>query len=166
MSSATEPVLFEAVTTPVRGQPRPSVRLLAILLGLPAAFTAGMFLWLGAWPILGFCGLEVGLVVGLYALHQRRTARSMEMVVLTGSRLAVRHSDGSGAWREEALEPYWARLQFRERPGRVSELRLVQRERSIEIGRFLGEEEKRALAEALDGALRLYRQPRFDNPKL
>jgi uncharacterized membrane protein len=40
------------------------------------------------------------------------------------------------------------------------------RGRSVEIGRFLAPAEKRDLADALDAALRSYRNPVFDNDVL
>ena len=64
------------------------------------------------------------------------------------------------------LDPYWTRLRLEERPGRVSLLLLRQRQRDVEIGKLLGEEQKRDLAAALEAALRRYREPVFDNPQL
>jgi hypothetical protein len=42
----------------------------------------------------------------------------------------------------------------------------VARDFSEEVGRCLGEAEKRDLAAALDAALHRWRNPRFDNPQL
>ena len=50
--------------------------------------------------------------------------------------------------------------------GRVPRLLLVSRNVREEIGAVLGEQQKRELAEALDGALHRARNPRFDNPQL
>ena len=68
--------------------------------------------------------------------------------------------------RPDPLDPYWARLRLEERHGRVSLLLLRQRQRDVEIGKLLGEEQKRDLATALEAALRRYREPVFDNPQL
>lgn len=125
-----------------------------------------LFLVLGAWPVLGFCGLEVALVLGLFAAQRRWSRRAMEVLLLTPDRLVVRRTGSRGRPEELSLDPYWARLTLRERPGRVSALVLRQRGRDLEIGRLLGEDQKRDLAAALEEALRRHREPRFDNPQL
>ncbi|MBL6076503.1 DUF2244 domain-containing protein [Belnapia sp. T18] len=142
------------------------MRVLSIaLLGLSAA-TGGLFLALGAWPILGFTGIEALLVLGLMTMHRRWSARAMEVLVLTGEQLTIHRTDGRGRQQEIAIDPYWARLRLEERPGRVSLLVLRQRGSEVEIGRLLGDEQKRSLAGALDQALRRLREPVFDNPQL
>jgi uncharacterized membrane protein len=162
-----EPVLFEAVITPARSLNHASVRMVALLLALPAVATAAMFAWLGAWPVIGFMGAELGLVLGLLARHHRHGGRQIEIVQLAAGRLTVMRLDGRGRREEAALDPYWSRVSLRERAGTACELRLTApRGPSIEIGRCLGDAERRELAAALAAALRRYREPRFDNPQL
>jgi uncharacterized membrane protein len=82
-------------------------------------------------------------------------------VLLTEGRLQVRRREGRR--REEAsFDPFWARLSWEEE----RRLFLGHRSRRIEIGRFLGPDEKRDLERALDAALRSYRTPVFDNAQL
>ena len=166
MPAQPEPVLFEAICTPSRSLGPRGMRLVAAALLGGSAVTGGLFLALGAWPVLGFTGLEAVLVLGLMGLHRRWSRRSMEMLVLTGDRLTIRRTDGRGRREEVSIDPYWARLRLEERPGRVSLLVLRQRGRAIEIGRLLGDEQKRDLAGALGDALRRWREPVFDNPQL
>jgi uncharacterized membrane protein len=166
MSAHPDPILFEAICTPARSLGRRGALVVAGAV-LSASLAVGVVCsLLGAWPVLGFTGLEAALVLGLMALHRRWAARSMEVLVLTGGSLTISRTDARGRRESLALDPYWARLRLEERPGRVSLLVLRQRQRSIEIGKLLGEEQKRNLAEALDAALRRYREPVFDNPQL
>jgi uncharacterized membrane protein len=164
--SGPVPILFEAVSTPRLSMGRSGLTLLAVLLGSASALLGLTLALFGAWPVLGFMGAEVALVLTLMALHLRWSRRALEVVVLTEAALTVRRTDGRGRQEEAVLQPYWARLQLLEHHGRVSELVLWQRGRRVEIGRFLAEEEKRDLAEALSDALRRYREPVFDNPQL
>jgi uncharacterized membrane protein len=160
------PILFEAVTTPPPGLSPLALRVLCIgLLGLSALIGLA-FASVGAWPVLGFTGLEAALVLGLLALHRRSSRRSMEILRVTGGMLTVCRTDWRGRREEVSLDPYWARVSLEERPGRVSALVLRQRGSAIEIGVLLGEEQKRDLAAALEAALRRYREPVFDNPQL
>ncbi len=166
MSGLSEPVLFEAVTRPPAGLSARGLRWLCGIAAGVAAVPAIGFALLGAWPILGFMGVEVVVVLGLLLLHRRWNAGKLETVLLAGGRLLVTRQDGRGGEERAELEPYWARVSLEEPPDGAPRLVASARGRSVEIGRFLAPEEKRALAEALEDALRRYRAPRFDNPQL
>ncbi len=162
----TDPILFEAVCSPPRSLgPRGTLLVAGLVLAASGAIGT-LFMVLGAWPVLGFCGLEAGLVLGLFAAYRRWSRRAMELLLLTPDRLVIRRTGRRGQPEEWSLDPYWARLSLLERPGRVSALLLRQRGRDLEIGRLLGEEQKRDLAAALEEALLRHRNPVFDNPQL
>jgi uncharacterized membrane protein len=57
--------------------------------------------------------------------------------------------------RREAFEcnPYWARISLREQPDGRTDLRIVSEGREQALGRFLTDDERRDLADALKGAL-------------
>jgi uncharacterized membrane protein len=166
MSSRTGPVLFEAICTPSRSLGRRGMVALSVALLGGAAATGGLFLALGAWPIIGFAGIEAALVLGLVGLHRRWSRRSMEVLLLTEGSLTIRRTDRRGRQQEFSLNPYWIRLRLEERPGRVSLLLLEQRGQAIEVGGLLGDSQKRELAAALGAALRRWREPVFNNPQL
>lgn len=161
-----ESILFEAICTPSRSLGPRGMRILCAALLTAAAATGGLFVALGAWPILGFTGLEAAIVLGMLMVHRRGSERAMEVLILTGNRLTIHRTDTKGRREEVSLDPYWARLRLEERPGRVSLLVLCQRDRQVEIGKLLGDEQKRDLAGALETALRQWRDPVFDNPQL
>lgn len=161
-----EPILFEAVSTPPRSLSARGMRLLCAGSALGAAVPGGLFLLLGAWPVLGFLGVEVALVLGLVALHRRWAARAREVVQLTERHLRVTVANGRGGWREAVLQPYWTRVALEEVAGGAARLSLVQRGRRVELGCFLSDREKRDLGEALAAALHRQRHPVFDNPQL
>jgi uncharacterized membrane protein len=166
MSGGAETLLFEAISRPPAGLSARGVRWLAGLMIAVAAVPATIFTLLGAWPVLGFMGGEVVLVLFLVALYRRRSRLAVETVQLMEGRLLVRRADGSGGQESVELEPYWTRLEVEERHGAVPVLRAHARGRSVELGRFLSGEERLSLAAALGEALRGYRNPRFDNPQL
>jgi uncharacterized membrane protein len=166
MSATAEPILFEAVSTPSQSLSARGMRLLCLFSAAGAAVPGGLFLVLGAWPVLGFLGVEVALVLGLVALHRRWAARAWETVQLTGQQLRVVTANGRGGMREAVLQPYWTKVMLEEQPGGTARLALVQRHRRVEVGGFLSDAEKRDLGEALAAALTRYRCPEFDNPQL
>jgi uncharacterized membrane protein len=161
-----EPVLFQAVCTAHQSLDDKGLRVVAILLLTGSAAIATVFLVMGAWPILGFTGLEVLLVLGLLAHHRRGARRAVEVLALVDDRLVVRRTDRRGRREEVSLDPYWARVSLEERLGTVSRLVVSERRRGIEIGGLLGEAERHELAAMLQDALRRYREPVFDNRQL
>ncbi|SHI31974.1 Uncharacterized membrane protein [Roseomonas rosea] len=165
MSTAPDTPLFEALTTPHQSGSQAGLRIIAGLVTAGSAGLTALFWSLGAWPVAGFMGGEVVLVIGLLRAHRRWSARIAERITLAGGRVHVARTDRRGRRESIDLDAYWARIALTPRPGRVSELRLAARGRSVEIGRFLAEEEKADLAEALGEALRRYRNPIFDNPQ-
>ena len=166
MSGAGETILFEAVTKPPASLSARGLRWLCALGALAAAVPAVIFALMGAWPVLGFLGLEVAVVLGLVAAHRRWSRAAVESVRLTEGRLLIRRTDGRGRQESADLEAYWTQVTLEERAGVAPVVTASARGQRAEIGRFLAEADKRALADALQAALRRYRDPRFDNAQL
>ena len=162
----SDPILFEAIATPPRSRSRAGMVWLCALSIPAAAVPAVLFALLDAWPVLGFMGVEVAMVLCLVALHRRWTASAVETLSLSAGLLRIVCADGRGGRAVVEFDPYWTRLAVEERAGVAPTLRLVCRGRGLEIGRFLAESEKRDLARALEEALRRYRNPIFENPQL
>lgn len=159
-------VRFEAVTSPRQSWDARGFRLVMTLLLLGSSVTTVAFWIMGAWPVAGFMGVEIIAVIALMLAHRRWSGRARERITLRDDSLRVEREDGRGRRETAALDVYWARVALLARPGRISELRLSSRGRSVEVGRFLPEVEKLQLAEALTRALRDIRAPVFDNPQL
>ena len=157
--------LFHAVIVPHRSLSAAGLRRLLICICVMCGTSATVFVWMGAWPVGGFTGLELLLAAGLFRLNAL-AVRGSELVMLTPAGLRVVRTDPRGQRRELNLAPAWLNLALEERPGRVPALMLTARDIRVEIGRVLGEAEKRDLAEALGQALHQLRNPRFDNPQL
>jgi uncharacterized membrane protein len=165
MVEDAEPVMFEAEFPPYRSlSPRGVTIAICLLSGLSLAVTT-MFWILGAWPVAGFAGVEVGLA--LIALRwNARGAKALETLVLTRRSLRIDRATPSGQRRSTTLPAAWLGSRLEEAPGRVPRLFLISRRRQIEVAQSLGETEKRDLAEALGEALYRLRHPTFDNPQL
>jgi uncharacterized membrane protein len=158
-------LLFEAVIVPHRSlSPRQLKVLLCLLIGM-SCFAMTILWLLGAWPVIGFSGAEIILVIALVRMHATG-ARAGELVMLTERELLVVRTDAKGRRRESVLDPAWLNVLLEERRGRVPALWLLARERRTELGASLGEQEKRVLARSLTAALDRLRNPHFDNPQL
>ncbi len=159
-------VLFEAMIVPHRSLSRRGLRLVMGGIGVICAANLIVFGYLRAWPVCGFAGGELVLAAALLRLNALG-ARASELLLLTPEALRVVRTDAKGVRREErVLKPAWLAVHIEERPGRVPALWVGSHGVREELGRFLGEAEKRDLARALAEALHRWRNPVFDNPQL
>ncbi|MEE9587823.1 MAG: DUF2244 domain-containing protein [Hyphomicrobiaceae bacterium] len=147
---------FAAILTPYRSLGPRGFLVLMGLIGL-VSFIAGLaFYSIGAWPVMGFFGLDALLVYGAFKLNYR-DARKFEVVDLKGDCLTVRRVSPSGREQSWEFHPYWARVEAAELAHGRRELRLVSHGRELVFGRFLSDDEKLDFAEALNSALLDYR---------
>jgi uncharacterized membrane protein len=159
----TGPVLFEARLTPHRSLP-PAAFTVLMAAVIAVAFAAGaVSVAFGAWPVTGFCGVELFLFWWLFRLNYRSAAGVSEWIRLTPGRLEVvrRERDReTGRW---VLQPYWLNvaLEGSESEGSGAVL-LRSHGRVLALGRFLPPQERVRLKEALAAALARARASRFD----
>jgi uncharacterized membrane protein len=145
--------VFDAVLTPHRSLGRRGFVLLLGAVGAGSTLLSLPFYLMGAWPVVGFFGLDIALLYLFFRLNYRDGQRR-EHVVLTPLDLLVARVDPRGAVNEWRFNPAWVRLE-RETHAEfgVMRLALVQRPQEIEIASFLGAAEKQDFADALCRAL-------------
>ena len=118
------------------------------------SFIAGMvFFLLGAWPVVGFLGLDVLLVYWAFRVNYRAAA-AFEEVTVTPSELRVRRVSHRGKVAEWTLNPLWTQLarDTHEEFG-LQHLFLVSRGRKLPVAGFLSPPERESFAAALSAAL-------------
>jgi uncharacterized membrane protein len=159
-----EPELFAALLTPHRSLSRTGF---LVLMGFVTvvSFAAGLAFWLmGAWPVLGFFGLDVLAVYWAFRINFRH-ARASEEISVTASELRVRRISHRGQVAEWVLNPLWVRLdQKTHAEFGIERLYLVSRGRRVSIASFLGPDEKASFAKALTAALEAARRGPTYNP--
>ncbi len=150
--SLNESALFEATLQPHASLPRAGFALLmALLCGV--SFAAGIaFVTIGAWPVLGFFGLDVALLYLAFRINYRR-ARRYETVRLTPARLTIERVSPRGRIERFEFQPYWLRVLMDDPPRSDSRLILRSHGRSLAIGAFLTPAERLEVARALTAAL-------------
>lgn len=110
---------------------------------------AGTFFVLGMWPILPFAGLEMAFLASvLYWCHRRGKRR--EVVTISGDTVAI----SRGFTRLERVcffKRAWAQVRIESSPFRGHPRRLLigSHGRHVEVGSYLSESEKTALANSL-----------------
>ena len=157
MSRDSAPV-FHAILEPHRSlSPRGFVILMAAIVAV--AFAAGLaFALMGAWPVLGFFGLDVLLIYVAFKASYR-SGRMHESLRLTESALVVERVGPGRRRRSWRFQPYWLRVEMDDPPRHESQLVLASHGRRLRIGAFLAPEERLELARALDAALARLRGP-------
>ena len=120
-----------------------------LVIGLPMYF-------LGAWPVMGFMGLDVFL---LWYMFKRSylDARRSETLLLTDRELIVDRKSPDSEREEHRLDAYWLKVELGER------LVLSSRGQRVVIGRFLSPDERDHVADQLKAALAAMRSPTYDH---
>lgn len=152
-SPAAEPTLFSALLTPHRSLSGIGfLVLMGVIAGL--GFVGGVvFFIVGAWPVIGFLGLDVALVYWAFRANYLAAA-AYEEVTVTPSELRVKKVSHRGEVAEWLLNPVWVRLdrETHEEYG-LMRLFLVSRGRRLAVAGFLGPKEKESFAKALSAAI-------------
>ena len=158
------PKLFSARLTPHRSLNRTGFLVLRGFLSVVSFATGIAFLLMGAWPVLGFLGLDVLVVYWAFRVNFRRAAATEEITV-TSLELRVRRVSHRGHVVEWVLNPLWVQLdqQVHAEFG-IERLYLVSRGRRVSIGNFLGADEKASFAKALMAALQTAKRGITYNP--
>ena len=118
----------------------------------------GLPMWaLGAWPVMGFMGLDVWL---LWFLFKRSylDARRSETLLLTDAELVIDRVSPNGDREQLRLDAYWLRVEWDEKDERLV---LTSRGNRAVIGRFLAPSERRNVRDQLKAALAGMRAPRY-----
>lgn len=100
----------------------------------------------GLWPVLPFAGLEIGLL--WWAVRaSMRAGRARELIVVSDDSVTVEHRGGAHASRT-VFARHWATVKLRDplAAQHPSRLTIESHGRACEVGRFLTEDERRALA--------------------
>jgi uncharacterized membrane protein len=150
------PVLYQSELSPHRSLPPCGfAAVMAVLAGASLIMSIGC-ICLGAWPVTGFFGLDVGLVYLAFRLSYR-SANLREILRLTQADMIVERIGVHGERRRWRFEPAWLRLVFEEPDPDTNRLMLVSHGKSLALGAFLAPEQRRNLYRELSDALARWR---------
>jgi uncharacterized membrane protein len=167
--SETEPdpadaELFSALLTPHRSLNRTGFLVLMSVVCV-VSFVGGIAsVLMGAWPILGFFGLDALAIYWAFKVNFRR-ARAYEEISITVAELKLRRVSHRGHAMEWSFNPRWVRLdQVAHQEFGIENLYLVSGGRSVGIASFLSPDEKASFAKALLAALQAAKRGPMLNP--
>ncbi|MBV9199499.1 MAG: DUF2244 domain-containing protein [Alphaproteobacteria bacterium] len=147
---------FERVLLPHRSLGLRNFRLLMGILGLISLAAGAGFVAVGAWPVFGFFGLDVGLIYLAFRVSYR-SARQSETIRLADDAFTVERISVRGERRNWRFQPFWLRVILEERPDESNRLLVASHGRSLVIGEFVPPATRRELAATIRDALRRWR---------
>ena len=152
----TEKPIFRINLHPPRSLSRRAARNIVIVLACVTSLIGLVFWAVGAWPVIGFLGVDV-ILLSLAFYFSFRSARAEERIELRRGNLRVTRISARGARQEFDFQPYWLQVVLERGEDDQCELYLRSHGKRFEIGGFLGAEAKTDLAEKLEKFLRQVR---------
>lgn len=155
-AAPSKPFFFERVLLPYRSLPPRGFNILMLVLAAISIAAGTLFVSLGAWPVCGFFGLDVGLVYLAFRLSYR-SARQRETLRLGDEELTVERIGIRGDRRLWRFQPFWVRVIFEEHPDESNRLSLASHGQTLAVGTFLPPPVRREVAATLHDALARWR---------
>ena len=148
-----EAPIFRALLEPYRSLGRRGFTVLMLVLGAVSLVTGIAFVINGAWPVVGFFGLDV-LLVWVAFRASYKAARMREEVTVSRLDLTIRKVSPAGVVRESHFNPFWARLQVaRHEEIGITRMAVAGEGRVTEVGGFLTPDDRESFATAFGRAL-------------
>jgi len=162
LQQPAETRIFATRLNPYRSMTPKAANWLIVVFGCVTAAVSLPFYFIGAWPVIGFLGLDIVVLFVAFKVSFR-SARAYETVLVTPLELEFVKVSSGGARQVWRFNPVWVRLEEQAHDEFGTErVALVSRGQSVEVGGFLGPQQKAALARDLAAALvKARRGPRF-----
>ena len=146
--------VFDAVLYPHRSLNQSQFKLLMLIVVSASAFIGFYFTLKGAWPVLGFFGLEILAVYWMFT-RNFKDAENHETVRLYKDKLVIEdiYRKQTKQWE---FNPNWVQISVKEpEAGRNNGcLNITSHGKGVSIGEFLSEEERLEFKDRLLDALR------------
>ncbi len=117
------------------------------------SFVAGIVFWsLGAWPVVGFLGLDA-LLVYIAFRASYAAGRTYERIRLSPDSFVIERVSAAGRRESVSLQPYWLRVELADEPAPENHLRVWSHGRAYTLGAFLPPKERAEVAGILRAGL-------------
>ena len=147
-AQSSDGVLFQTELRPNRSSTPGAIRKLALVLCVALVPTGLVFVYVGAWPVFGFLGLEIVALVALLNYHHKRSY-VIERIAITIDDLRVERINPWGRRSEWSFKRHWLQVNLDEDSERDCALELRSHGRVLAIGAFLTPDERREVARCL-----------------
>lgn len=152
-SAPTAPLRLDLELRPHRSLPPRGFALVMAAVAVACAGTGIGFTLAGAWPVVGFLGLDVLAIWIAFRISYRR-ARAVERLWLDGDTLTLERVRPRHPPQRWSFPAHWVQVRIDDPPRPDSPLVIASHGRSVEIGSFLSPAERARVARRLRAALR------------
>ncbi len=153
-------IYLDAVLEPPRSLTPRGFNRVMLVLGAMSVLSSLLFLSIGAWPVMGFMGLEI-LLLWLVFRYSFRAQRARTYVRVTADAVDVRKVDGWGRERRARLAAHFARVEFDRRAEGPYALRVASSACAYVVGELLTPRERETFARRLSQAISDARRERY-----
>jgi uncharacterized membrane protein len=154
-------VYMDAVLRPNRSLSVNGFRVVMLSMAAMSFFAGLGFLSLGAWPVVGFFGLDVALIYFAFKFNFKAGARERETVRVTASQVAISRTCYRGRVGWWHVSPAFARVHVQELNEYEAAVQLTAGGTSVPLATCLSSPERLVFADALKEALDLARNERY-----
>ena len=151
-------VLFSAVLEPHRSADNRTIRNVGLFMAAIFVPVGVGLVVAGAWPVIGFMGLEVVALVALLRWHHNK-GFAVETIALTRDRLRIERRDPWGRRRAWSFPPHWLQVNIDHSGNVENRLELRSHGNAVVIGTYMTPDERLTLAAALRDKLRALTGP-------
>lgn len=149
-----DPNSWSITLTPHRSLKRQGFLTVMILVAVLNLVAGSIFFAIGAWPVMGFLGLDVLLIWWAFRRNFADSERA-ERIFAEGESITLQRLSRDGARQDIQFNRRWLKVELEEDSERelIGRLFLRSHGRSHEIASFLGADERLSLAKALRRAI-------------
>lgn len=112
---------------------------------------------MGAWPVMGFMGLDV-LLIYLAFRRNYQDAKIFETIDLSAEKLVLSRVYPSGRRQSWEFNPYWVRIGLVEHSSGATKMQLTSHGKSLNFGQFLSDDERREFTSVLTREIQAAKQ--------
>ena len=145
--------IYDSITLwPHRSLSQRGFLILVLILGLLAFFIGTAFFLIGAWPVLGFMGLELLVLYIAFRLNYR-DGKASEQLLIHAKGLDLIRTSPDGKQTRTIFASHWITAEIHKQKGKRKILNLRHHHDHHEIGAFLPPAEKQGLKELINERL-------------
>lgn len=164
MTGEVQKLYLDAVLTPNRALSQTGFVLVMTVVGL-LSFGAGIaFISIGAFPVIGFFGLDA-LLIWLAFRYNFRSLKQATHIQVCAETVSLSHKRPGKDPIIAELPTAFTRIDLAQPDRKPSELRVSFKDQTWVIGRFLTPKERRSFKRALDAAIHSARHERYATQK-
>ena len=139
---------FSAILTPHRSLSPQGFLIFMGLISLVCFTTGLVFTMMGAWPVMGFMGLDVALIY--WAFRQNyKDAKIFETINLTADELILERVYPSGRKQNWSFNPFWINISLIEHSSGATKMEIKSHGKALYFGHFLSDDERREFTSVL-----------------